>query len=273
VEPSPVCAKNRIGTLSVIHSVVRSHRGIIESAIVRGLRRVRIIRDFDMFIDVNNNNVRANCVRVELLPRENIARLSKEATLGFSHLASWALNLLDPYALAEDAFFSASLILDEVMDCRLDPAQMSYWLAASLPIDIDERRQLLIEDNVAYRLRKELELLAETSGIYCKNCSLKLTEVSKMMPVSEIGVSTAYVNVFGRVLDVTTFSKTLVPLLTPGFYSTEFTWFPGYAWIAAYCLDCHNHVGWKYRNADPGSAKKDFYGLYWGAVTHKVGNN
>jgi hypothetical protein len=28
--------------------------------------------------------------------------------------------------------------------------------------------------------------------------------------------------------------------------STQDSWFPGYAWTIAYCLRCHNHLGWKF---------------------------
>ncbi len=28
--------------------------------------------------------------------------------------------------------------------------------------------------------------------------------------------------------------------------STEDSWFPGFAWTIAYCLRCHNHLGWKF---------------------------
>ena len=39
--------------------------------------------------------------------------------------------------------------------------------------------------------------------------------------------------------------------------TTEYTWFPGYAWQLALCGNCHEHLGWRYRQA--GSA--GFYGL------------
>jgi hypothetical protein len=38
--------------------------------------------------------------------------------------------------------------------------------------------------------------------------------------------------------------------------TTEFSWFPGYAWVYSVCADCTTHLGWLFTGASP-----SFHGL------------
>lgn len=52
-------------------------------------------------------------------------------------------------------------------------------------------------------------------------------------------------------------ARNLLPLGVP---TTEFTWFPGYAWQIAFCGGCRSHLGWFFtavESRDPQS----FWGL------------
>lgn len=43
--------------------------------------------------------------------------------------------------------------------------------------------------------------------------------------------------------------------------STEFSWFPGYAWQIAVCKECDTHIGWKFIAVTKNLKPKTFFGL------------
>lgn len=43
--------------------------------------------------------------------------------------------------------------------------------------------------------------------------------------------------------------------------STEFSWFPGYAWQIAVCNKCTTHIGWKFVAVTKNLKPKSFFGL------------
>ncbi|MBF0294668.1 MAG: hypothetical protein HQL96_05725 [Magnetococcales bacterium] len=45
--------------------------------------------------------------------------------------------------------------------------------------------------------------------------------------------------------------------ITDGAPSLEFTWFAGYAWLLASCMQCRQHLGWKFMNRE----KDTFFAL------------
>ena len=52
--------------------------------------------------------------------------------------------------------------------------------------------------------------------------------------------------------------------------TTDFTWYPGYAWEIAYCARCRTHVGWCFtatESADPAQ----FWALRCAAVSEESG--
>lgn len=50
-------------------------------------------------------------------------------------------------------------------------------------------------------------------------------------------------------------------IVVSGRLSTEFSWFPGYAWRFVHCAQCSNHLGWKYYSDKPNVVPKTFIGL------------
>jgi len=44
--------------------------------------------------------------------------------------------------------------------------------------------------------------------------------------------------------------------------TTEYTWFPGYAWRIALCANCHAHLGWRFQSRDD-----YFHGLIMARLT------
>jgi cereblon len=81
--------------------------------------------------------------------------------------------------------------------------------------------------------------------------------------MSKGNVNANYCNPAGYIHETLTVYKTLenaVDMVERP--STEFSWFPGYAWQIAICSNCHLHIGWKFiavsnRNMRP----RTFFGL------------
>jgi len=48
-----------------------------------------------------------------------------------------------------------------------------------------------------------------------------------------------------------------------GEQTEQYTWFPGYSWSVAHCVNCHEHLGWRYDGRE-----KHFHGLILNKITH-----
>ena len=70
----------------------------------------------------------------------------------------------------------------------------------------------------------------------------------------------AYVNPGGYVHETLTLHKAK-NLTLHGTPSTEYSWFPGYAWTICQCRYCDSHMGWKFTAAKPNMVPKKFWGL------------
>ena len=53
-----------------------------------------------------------------------------------------------------------------------------------------------------------------------------------------------------------------------GVPTTEFSWFPGYAWRIVLCRSCHSHLGWSFL-PPAGGATKAFLGLVLNALVEE----
>jgi hypothetical protein len=89
----------------------------------------------------------------------------------------------------------------------------------------------------------------------CKACRAKITTSALRIAVNGKHAHIC-ANPHGLVFEVGCFSRAS-GCLTVGSPTEEFTWFPGYAWCIALCLQCTAHLGWHYRSATAG----EFYGL------------
>jgi hypothetical protein len=89
----------------------------------------------------------------------------------------------------------------------------------------------------------------------CKACRAKITTSAMRIAVHGKHAHIC-ANPHGLVFEVGCFSLAS-GCLTVGAPTEEFTWFPGYAWCIALCLQCTAHLGWHYRSAQAG----EFYGL------------
>lgn len=101
------------------------------------------------------------------------------------------------------------------------------------------------------------ELERDTSGVdyLCKFCRRKITTSSARIQVNGQHAHMC-VNPYGLLFEVGCFSQASGCVVT-GIPTTEFTWFPGFAWSIALCSGCLNHMGWHYTS----EAASEFYGL------------
>ncbi len=62
----------------------------------------------------------------------------------------------------------------QVEDFRGSPLQLSWWLAANLPVDDTARQQMLGTESVAERLHLELAALRSLTTLRCETCSTEV---------------------------------------------------------------------------------------------------
>lgn len=85
--------------------------------------------------------------------------------------------------------------------------------------------------------------------------------------MSAAGPAQAFVNPHGVLHEVVTlrWAENLVVTGTP---TTEFTWYPGYAWRIAWCGRCGAHAGWSFDAAGEGDPPS-FWGLRRDAIVEE----
>lgn len=157
-------------------------------------------------------------------------------------------------------------ILRQIKDwCNMDsvisnPNDFSYWVAANLPLSNHERMKILEFNCTEQRLLWLLEMLVKSATFACANCKNVICRKEDVFPMSGSGPQTSFVNSYGCVHDTLTV-RNAIGLLQEQEWSSEFCWFPGYAWRIACCDHCSHHIGWCYKSTVPGIRPRKFYGL------------
>ncbi len=104
-------------------------------------------------------------------------------------------------------------------------------------------------------IRSESEERTEEEKAYrCIICGQNITTEKNRLPVQGQAEHT-FTNPHGFVFTIGCFSEA-PGCGTAGSPTTEFTWFPGYAWSYAVCGQCKIHLGWHF-TGESGS----FFGL------------
>jgi hypothetical protein len=102
--------------------------------------------------------------------------------------------------------------------------------------------------------RTEQETREEENYLLCAVCRRAITRLN-----ARISKNGKHIHVFfnphGIVFEIGCFSSAF-GCAHVGRATTEFTWFPGYAWRIAVCAGCSAHLGWHYQGEGGG-----FYGL------------
>jgi hypothetical protein len=91
--------------------------------------------------------------------------------------------------------------------------------------------------------------------ICCAQCLQPITRVADKITMQGMHHHT-FANPQGIVFEIGCFREAMGCRNT-GFPTTEFTWFPGYAWRIAVCKKCMLHLGWMYA----ATGKESFFGL------------
>lgn len=98
------------------------------------------------------------------------------------------------------------------------------------------------------------ELDKPKSALCCAQCQHRITEHAARLELAG-GHLHVFTNPGGFVYEIGLYEYADCVMHGPA--TTDYSWFPGYAWQLALCANCHEHLGWRYRKT--GSAA--FYGL------------
>lgn len=108
---------------------------------------------------------------------------------------------------------------------------------------------------VTERLKQERnERKKKKEFLLCRNCSYIITLMDYKIEIDGRHRYT-FKNPTGIVYTIGCFSKA-VGCFNFGDPTEQYTWFPGFTWCYANCINCFMHLGWFYQ-----SGEKYFYGL------------
>lgn len=173
-----------------------------------------------------------------------------------------------PYWLLRkyEARYITKRILDQVKEWGIagnnkNPNEFSYLVATSLPISNHERMKVLGFNCTEARLIWLLDLLEKSEYFGCSACKNVICHKSDVFLMSCSGPQCSFVNSSGYNHDTLTVRKARGLIQERGRWSSEFTWFPGYAWRIALCDNCSRHIGWSYKSIESDTKPKRFFGL------------
>ena len=116
------------------------------------------------------------------------------------------------------------------------------------------------------QMRRVLEAWQQRASFSCATCGAHLGLLrDTISDVSDLGPSGTFVNPHGSIRSITcvrTLAAGSVACL--GLPTTEFSWFPHYAWTAMIC-SCEQHLGWRFTRVS-GDGPEEFWGLESGYV-------
>jgi len=189
-----------------------------------------------------------------------------------SPLPPWVWDMYSPSSLVEKVTQELSKLSSlsiHLSSLPSSPTELSWWVAANLPLEDKLRAQLLSVNSPVQRLRMELSFLSQCRVLVCRRCSKQLGDQQNIFSMSKEGPQGAFVNPNGHVHETLTLYRAK-NLRLVGQPSTEYSWFPGYAWTITECLGCSNHIGWKFTSTNPKLRPEKFYGFSRRSIEAKV---
>lgn len=103
-------------------------------------------------------------------------------------------------------------------------------------------------------LRRADDALARERRLFCFRCGHRITDQDWRIAINGAHAHT-FTNPHGLTFHIGCF-RDAPGCAETGTATTEFTWFPGYAWCIADCAHCGVHLGWQFT-----SSQDRFYGL------------
>lgn len=97
-------------------------------------------------------------------------------------------------------------------------------------------------------------------AIVCRHCGAQVSSRRAFFSMDGESASRIFSNPYGLLHEIFTVRQAQ-GLLLEGPPTTEFSWFPGYAWEVAYCASCHAHLGWEFTAVDSRDEPARFWGL------------
>ncbi|TRY75187.1 hypothetical protein TCAL_01597 [Tigriopus californicus] len=144
----------------------------------------------------------------------------------------------------------------------LTATELSFWVATNLPFEERDRVALLGINSAIQRLRFEISLVQMIQSLCCKFCLQEIGSRENMISMTQEGLQGTYVNPGGAVHETLTLSKVnRGAVRLEGNSSTQFSWFPGYAWTIAQCARCLSHLGWKFTSTNRKLSPRKFWGI------------
>ncbi|XP_057312965.1 protein cereblon-like [Hydractinia symbiolongicarpus] len=196
-------------------------------------------------------------------------RTAKTLCTSLTSIQGWVYRLYDPYFLMD-------CLINEIHSWNQNlkfeslpktPIEFSHWITANLPLTNEMKIELLEIDSASLRLRRQIEIMNKcATTLACDECGSIIADKNDLFSLSRKGPMAAYVNPGGHVHETVTFYKAR-NLSLSGRSSTEYSWFPGYAWTIASCRNCHSHMGWKFTAAKKGLSPTKFWGLTRASLT------
>jgi cereblon len=113
-------------------------------------------------------------------------------------------------------------------------------------LDARSRSSAPAKGRAKRRLPADEESAGRSKRILCRWCGEALSDVSAIFATSASGTAQTFLNPYGFLHEVVTV-RWARSLTLSGPPTTEFTWYPGYAWEVASCGRCRAHVGWAFR--------------------------
>jgi len=200
--------------------------------------------------------------------RTNIAKHSKI----LSPLPPWIWDSYSPSCLVKKIKYELSKLSSlsfHLSSLPNSPSELSWWVASNLPMEDKLKSQLLGINSPVQRLRVELAFLSRCRVLVCIRCKKQLGDQQNIFSMSKEGPQGAFVNPNGHVHETLTLYKAK-NLRLVGEPSTEYSWFPGYAWTITECLGCWNHIGWKFTSTNSKLKPEKFYGFSRRSIEAKV---
>ncbi|EZA51920.1 protein cereblon isoform X2 [Ooceraea biroi] len=174
---------------------------------------------------------------------------------------AWVYRQYDPKRLSNKIRHDLQFLEIRGGSVPKDPVDLSFWVAQNVLINHDERLALLSYDCAISRLQREIKCLVDDKIYECASCESLIGRQSHMFPMNREGPQGTYVNPGGVLHETITFYHVVGVMLSDSNPSTEYSWFPGYAWTIASCKGCRRHVGWKFTAVQNDLKPKRFWGL------------